>query len=67
MPQDSAPQDVTMPIGLDYVQAVWASGTIDADTSFGTWLIGSTSVQITMSFLFEKIKDLEPNVHILQK
>ncbi len=65
--QGSMPQGVTMPIGLDHIQTVWASGLIDVNTSFGTGLIGSTSVQITMNILFDKIKDLELKVHILQE
>ncbi len=49
------------------VPVVRASGTIDADTSFGTGHIGSMPVEITMNLLFDKIKDLEAKVHILQE
>ncbi len=67
MPQGLMPHGVITPIGLGHIQAVWASGTIDANTSFSTWLIGSTSVQITTNILFDKIKELESKFHILQE
>ncbi len=46
---------------------VQASGTIDADTSFGTGHIVSMPMEITMNSQFDKIKDLEAKVHILQE
>jgi hypothetical protein len=49
------------------VPVIQASGTIDADTSFNTGHIGSMLVEITMNFLFDKIKDIEAKVHILQE
>jgi hypothetical protein len=49
------------------VPVIRASGTIDTDTSFGNGHIGSMPMEITMNFLFNKIKDLEAKVHILQE
>jgi hypothetical protein len=57
-------------IAVPKLGTIWSASTgalIKADTTFGTGVIGSITVQITMNYLFGKIKELESKVHILQE